>query len=46
MRAAAYYKSPLLCINDGIRTQQTPKNGRTAEQQEVAVLCFFLLWVI
>lgn len=45
--AAAYHKSPLLCINNGIRTtQQTHKDEKTAEQLEVTVLCFFLLWII
>lgn len=35
MRAAAYYKRPLLCINDGVRTtQQVHKNERAAEQRE------------
>lgn len=34
--AAAYHRSPLLCINDGIKTtQQTHKDERTAEQLEV-----------
>lgn len=35
MRAAAFHKFPLLCINDGIKTtQQTYKDERTAVQPE------------
>ena len=44
MRAAAYRKSPLLCINDGIKTtQQTHKNERTAEQREVSFMLLLAL---